>query len=148
MAITLENARINQQLSVVQRRLNQEQARIAKEHEAETARLVQIALQQPDFAMKRLARVREQLVRVDEMMMTETDPQRMDRLASAQARLAEQERILDGRPMPGSLKPSQNKPARSRVAMPDPAPQPVVNSGPAQPSPAPAQIQPVQSPEI
>ncbi len=56
----------------------------------------------PNYVARRLARVREQLDRVDCMMMKEKDPQKLDRLASAQARLAEQERILDGRPLPGS----------------------------------------------
>jgi hypothetical protein len=54
--------------------------------------------------------VRKHLDRLDELMMTETDPQKLDRLASAQARLAEQERILDGRPLPGSLRPKPPKP--------------------------------------
>jgi hypothetical protein len=63
-----------------------------------------------DYADHRLARVRAQLDRVDQMMMKEADPQKLDRLASAQARLAEQERILDGRPLPGSLKPKPPKP--------------------------------------
>jgi hypothetical protein len=40
------------------------------------------------------------------MMMTEEDPAKIDRLASAQARLAEQERLLAGRPLPGSRRPA------------------------------------------
>ena len=39
------------------------------------------------------------------MLLSERDPQKLDRLASAQARLSEQERVLSGRPLPGSLKP-------------------------------------------
>lgn len=73
---------------------------------------VQAPLQQPqntDYVGGRLARVRVQLDRVDELMMTETDPQKLDRLASAQARLSEQERILDGRALPGSLRPREKK---------------------------------------
>jgi hypothetical protein len=57
------------------------------------------------YVSARLSRVRLQLDRVDEMMMTEKDPQKLDRLASAQARLAEQERIMSGRPLPGSRRP-------------------------------------------
>jgi len=50
-------------------------------------------------------RVREQLNHLDSMMFKETGPSKLDRLASAQAKGAEQERILDGRPLPGSRKP-------------------------------------------
>jgi hypothetical protein len=59
------------------------------------------------FIAKRLARVRKQLDRIDGMIEKETDPMKLDRLASAQARLSEQERILAGRPMPGSLRPKK-----------------------------------------
>ncbi len=41
----------------------------------------------------------------DEMVNAERDPQRIDRLASAQLRLSEQERILAGRPLRGSRRP-------------------------------------------
>jgi hypothetical protein len=62
-----------------------------------------------DYVGQRLARVRAQLDRVDQMMMKEPVAQKLDRLASAQARLSEQERKLDGRPLPGSLKPKPQK---------------------------------------
>ena len=64
----------------------------------------------PDYVAQRLVRVRKQLDRLDRLIMTVEDPQKLDRLASAQARLSEQERILDGRPLPGSLKPKPPKP--------------------------------------
>jgi hypothetical protein len=53
------------------------------------------------FIVARLARVRQQLSRLDAMLEKETDPQKLDRLASPQFRLADQERILAGRPLPG-----------------------------------------------
>ena len=56
------------------------------------------------YAQNRLARVRKQLDRIDALMLTETDPGKLDRLASAQNRLSEQERILAGRPLPGSIR--------------------------------------------
>jgi hypothetical protein len=58
-----------------------------------------------EFVTARLVRVRKQLNRLDNLMETETDPQKLDRLASAQARLAEQERLMAGRPLPGSCRP-------------------------------------------
>lgn len=66
----------------------------------------------PSFTELRLMRVRKQLDRLDDMMFKEKDPQKLDRLASAQARLSEQERILDGRPLPGSRRPRPEKPTK------------------------------------
>ena len=43
--------------------------------------------------------------RLDAAMLEEHDPQRLDRLASAQARLSAQEFALAGRPMPGQRRP-------------------------------------------
>jgi len=60
-----------------------------------------------DFQKVRLARVRAQLARVDEMIDEETDPKLLNQLAQAQDRLAEQERKLAGRPLPGSHRPRQ-----------------------------------------
>ena len=59
------------------------------------------------YVALRLARVRRQLDRLDEMMMTEKDAQKLDRLASAQLKVSEQERIADGRPLPGSRRPGK-----------------------------------------
>jgi hypothetical protein len=62
-----------------------------------------------DFALRRLARLRKQLDRLDAMVEGETDPQRLERLASAGFRLAEQERVLANRPLPGSRRPPPQK---------------------------------------
>lgn len=72
----------------------------------------------PAYTLERLIRVRKQLDRIDEMMMAESDPQRLDRLASAQARLSEQERTLDGRPLPGSMRPSKATSTRRPTVSP------------------------------
>lgn len=75
----------------------------------------------------RLVRVRRQLEAIDALLAAESlkkrpDAQYIDRLASATARLAEQERLLAGRPVPGSLKPT----SRPRASHAQPAtPQPV-----------------------
>jgi len=57
----------------------------------------------------RLMRVRAQLDRIDEMILTETDGKVLQALATATAKLAEQERILGGRPLPGALRPVERK---------------------------------------
>ena len=66
------------------------------------------------YQTDRLLRVRRVLDSLDKALEDlsmkdpeEIDAAQIDRLASAQARLAEQERQLAGRPLPGSLKPRQ-----------------------------------------
>lgn len=71
------------------------------------ARLERLTISPDPYVNKRLARVRAQLERIDEMMEQELDPQRLDRLASAQARLSVQEFALANRPMPGSRRPGR-----------------------------------------
>lgn len=75
---------------------------------------------------------------LDAMVLEETDPQKLDRIASAQAKLAEQERILDGRPLPGSRRPGSERPARmisvsavSTPILPEtvPSPEPIPSCG-------------------
>lgn len=58
------------------------------------------------YVAQRLARVRAQLDRLDTMLLEELDPQRLDRLAAASARLSEIERQLAGRPGPGQFRPT------------------------------------------
>jgi hypothetical protein len=65
----------------------------------------------PSYLARRLNRVRFQLDAVDTAIEAETrkhepDGQRLNWLAQAQERLAEQERLLDGRPLPGSMRPA------------------------------------------
>jgi hypothetical protein len=66
-----------------------------------------------DFNAMRLVRVREQLTKLDAMIEAEEDAQKLDRLASASAKLSEQERVLDGRPLPGSRRPPTDKAQRA-----------------------------------
>lgn len=88
----------------------------------------------PDFANLTLARVRALVDRLLSRLAEQTDRKRIDglrvnQLAQALDRLAEVERRLAGRPMPGSLKPTAD---RSRPA-PPPVPRP---SLPPEPPPA------------
>ena len=94
----------------------------------------------------RLERVRLQLDRVDAMMLTEDDPQRLDRLASAQMRLSEQERILAGRPLPGSRKPAPDRADRrqGRAIVIYDEPLPVVSCASAAVPAQPIALPPVQ----
>ena len=64
------------------------------------------------FRLERLARVRAQLNRLDKLLNETTVPAELDKLASATARLAEQERQLAGRPMPGAYRPGLPKRGR------------------------------------
>ena len=77
-------------------------------------------LELDEFEAKTLARVRLQLDKISDMFNEATEAAELDRLASAQARLAEQERILSGRPLPGSLRPKQSKASKPISSMSTP----------------------------
>ncbi len=66
------------------------------------------------YVARRLLRVRGQISKLDDMLEKERDPLKIDKLCSAIARLAELERHLAGRPLPGSRRPSC-KPERPRM---------------------------------
>lgn len=106
------------------------------------------------FSRTSLLRVRKQLDLVNDSLLAQLskstiDPQAIDRLSNAQMRLSEQERILAGRPLPGSHRPRPER-ADRRQAAPEPepepeTPQPVVACVPAKPPIAPDGTPPVQA---
>ncbi len=109
--ITSANAREMQQKAANSRKLARAQA------DLQAAKLI-VESQVNEFEQRTLARVRLQLDKVYDAFMAECrrrkpDAAKLDRLAAAQARLSEQERILSGRPMPGSLKPTQPRRPKS-----------------------------------
>ena len=59
-----------------------------------------------DYAEKTKLRVRGMLERACELFDHERDANKIDRLASAVAKLAELDRQLSGRPLPGTLRPA------------------------------------------
>jgi hypothetical protein len=86
------------------------------QRDAEAANALTMQAPADDYRATTLARVRIQLDKIFNMMLAEDDPAKIDRLASAQARLGEQERQLSNRPLPGSLKPtSRSSKSRSDV---------------------------------
>lgn len=112
--ITPENARELQQKAAKARSLAAAN-RVLANAKAE------VAVQGLEFTEKLLARVRLQMDQVYEAFRATQDPQKLDRLAAAQSRLAEQERQLSNRPLPGTLRPSTRQPKRSERA-PEPIP--------------------------
>lgn len=128
-----------------------EQAREMSRKGAEASRQIRLLTpafnrERPErYTARRLGRVRRQLDRIDRMMTEENDPARLDRLASAQARLSVQEFALAGRPMPGMLRPSSGRPAREparSIAPLGPSVQPAApapSPPPDPPTPPPAQ---------
>lgn len=101
-----------------------ETARIAaaKSHAPDSARflppLPEAVKPLDPYIEQRLLRVRKQLNKIDGMIEEELDPAKLDRLASAQARLSEQERQLANRPLPGTLKPQSPKRTKSQSVEP------------------------------
>lgn len=75
---------------------------------------------EPDpFIFKSLVRVRKQMNKVNDLMADQMDAEKpdcaaIDRLASALSRLAELERVYDGRPLPGSFRPQSDKASKTR----------------------------------
>lgn len=103
------------------------------------------ALQLPDIAdpsqkayiHRQIGRVRKQIDSLFSMLHAETDPNAIDRLAAALAKLCEIERQLAGRPLPGSLRPvRETKAARATITL-TPEPQAAV-----------VQPKPVQGPDV
>jgi hypothetical protein len=96
-----------------------------------------------DYVSRRLARVRAQLDLVDKAFEIEAtkalpDGQRLNWLAQAQERLSEQERVLDGRPLPGSRRPQKDdgRPAQPGAWLSEPEPMPAAQKdGPPAPLP-------------
>jgi len=87
-----------------------------------------LAIAANDYPAERLSRVREQLDRLDAILLAEKNAQTLDRLASARLRPSEQERIRARRPLPGSRKPPQERaqPYRASVLPPPVLPEPAL----------------------
>ncbi len=84
-----------------------------KAAEAQRAEHALLAAQAPDYAAARLARVRMMIDETEEQYATTRNAQDRERLARALSNLSEIERVLDGRPLPGSRRPG---PATERPA--------------------------------
>ena len=91
------------------------------------------------FTARKIARVREQIDRVEALLDDADEPQAVDRFANALTRLYDLERILAGRPLPGSRRPTEDRAPRRQprtepaypapVVMPEPAPDTTTGSG-------------------
>lgn len=105
----------------IERELNEERARIKRELQPEA----EPAQPKPDpYLDKQITRARKQLDRLYSMLAEEMDPQKIDRLASAISRLSEIERQLADRPLPGSKRPSMDKPVKQSLLDSGPPPAP------------------------
>jgi hypothetical protein len=135
---TAENARQYAALSAEVRRAKALSAPADHEQSADA--------QADGFTTRRLARVRIQLGMLDEAIEAEArkrqpDGQKIDRLAAAQFRLSEQERVLAGRPLPGSRRPGREP--RGRTVDVE-----TVDLGPTGQAALPSPVQPAVAPLI
>lgn len=72
---------------------------------------------QDEYVAARILRVRRQLGMLDSLLESAKEARDIDRIASAISRLSELERVLSGRPLPGSRKPlAERRNVRSVVA--------------------------------
>lgn len=129
MLITSANAREFAVRSVAARK----QRALERESSAAVpvAVLAQAAGSTDDYQAKRLVRVRAQLDTLDarleaELRAAKPDSRRIKDICDAQTRLAEQERQLSGRPLPGSRRPApdraERRQGRAVVVFDEPAP--------------------------
>ena len=88
-----------------------------------------------DFTVRKLARVREQIDSVEKLLDAATEPQAVDRFANALTRLYDLERILAGRPLPGSRRPTEDRAPRRQPRTEPAYPAPVVLPAPAPDTP-------------
>ena len=102
--------------SVAARKENQQKALTLSLKVDEVTQQVQQQLN--SYVATRLTRVRLLLDSIDERMSHETDPFKLDKLASSQAKLSIQERELAGRPLPGARRPGPERVRREGPAAP------------------------------
>lgn len=107
--ITEANARECQALAVQARHRNREDK--IKAVELHTI-AEQLAEQPSDYITKRIARARAQIERLEDLALTLTDALDIERTARAVASWSELERVLSGRPLPGSRRPGKDRAAQ------------------------------------
>lgn len=66
-----------------------------------------------EYVTSQLVCIRAQIDKLNRAIMRMVDAKKLHWLCGAVAKLREQERILDGRPLPGQLRPSGAKPRKS-----------------------------------
>jgi len=102
LLFTPETARENAAKSVQARREKAERAKSDAIIAAQTRSESPLnPLPTDPYAKARLIRVRTHLDRLDDLIQSETDPAKLDRLAAAADKLSQQECYLSGRPRPG-----------------------------------------------
>ena len=107
--------------------------------DATVANALPLADSADNFVSRKLARVRGQMDVIEKLLDKATEPQAVDRFCNALTRLYDVERILAGRPLPGSRRPRED---RARASAGWIELQPALPALPDQPS-ALARVEPV-----
>ena len=113
--------------------------------DAAVANALPLADSADNFVSRKLSRVRGQIDVIEKLLDKSTEPQAVDRFCNAMTRLYEIERILAGRPLPGSRRPRED---RARVSAGWIELQPALPPAPVAPAaaPTPAIIEPDKLP--
>jgi hypothetical protein len=77
--------------------------------DATIANALPLADSADNFVSRKLARVRGQIDVIEKLLDKATEPQAVDRFCNALTRLYDVERILAGRPLPGSRRPREDR---------------------------------------
>lgn len=121
---TPQNAREMHRKGLEVRRKNAALRRLTPRPSPQTPQLVivnpvnQSQSQSDCYVGERLSRIRRHIEQVDRRFRSETDPARLSKLARALSDLAEIERKLAGRPLPGALRPRSRGGAAAPIAEP------------------------------
>lgn len=109
---TKENAKAYNAKAIEAKRL----AAIERNEAIERAKVVTELAPDEKYRLERLARTREQIVRLDAQLLASIDPREIKALSDALKNFAEMERILRREPLPGSRRPGREKPSKSSTA--------------------------------
>lgn len=89
-----------------------------KRWEREKESVAPIVAQEDSWRIAQRDSARARIKRLEKLMDAETEPKNLQMLAKSWSALCEEERKWDGRPLPGSRRPSTDKP--SRASYPEP----------------------------
>lgn len=120
--ITAENAKNLALLSAAKRRENAAKFKEVLEINSGLTAFRDAQLEESTvFRTSVHARIRKQIESLLKMLEKASEPKEVEQLSRSLSTLMEQDRIMSGIPLPGTLRPSKEKPKRATEVAPDPS---------------------------